>query len=134
VGQLGYISIAVNAAFRDFRLPQVVVTQDQVTNSVDVDLLENVVDAPGADKLTKVNTKLSPLLVLLGVSGDNLIFDCNEQETLWIDSILLISFNKLGKIFAIETIGPSIKVDMLKKGIKQIESMANNIFEFYELN
>jgi len=54
--QLQPISVAVAAAFRSLRLPRVVVTQDQVTNKVEVDLLENVVDEPKTDKLKSSKT------------------------------------------------------------------------------
>lgn len=39
LNQLQHISIAVHAAFRNLRFPQVVVTQDQITNNIEVDLL-----------------------------------------------------------------------------------------------
>ena len=51
LSQLQPIGIAVLAAFENLRFPQVVVTQDQVTGQVEVDLRENIVDEEGADTL-----------------------------------------------------------------------------------
>ena len=53
LNQLQHISIAISAAFKNLRFPQVVVTQDQITNNIEVDLLENIVDEPGTDNLVK---------------------------------------------------------------------------------
>lgn len=55
LNQLQPISIAVLAAFQNLRFPQVVVTQDQVTNQIEVDLKENIVDEEGTDTLESGN-------------------------------------------------------------------------------
>lgn len=68
LSQLQHISICINAAFRDLRFPQVVVTQDPATNSTVVDLLENVAEDTHADKLEKIGTKSCPLVLLVGIS------------------------------------------------------------------
>jgi exosome complex RNA-binding protein Rrp42 (RNase PH superfamily) len=98
LNQLQHISIAITAAFKNLRFPQVVVTQDQVSGNIEVDLLENVVDEQGSDKLVKLNTKSCPLLILAGISADNIIFDPNDEESLCMQSSLLIASNSSGEI------------------------------------
>lgn len=130
LNQLQHISIAVVAAFKNLRFPQVVVTQDQVTGSVEVDLLENVVDAPGSDKLVKISTKNSPLLILVGICGQDIVFDCNYDECLCIDTTLLVAVNKYGSVLGVETIGPAAKVEALKTAIEKVATSSKDMFTF----
>lgn len=107
------------------------VTQDQVTNSIEVNLLEDVVDSAGTDKLVKVSTKASPLLLLVGISGENVVFDCNTEESLCMQTSLLVAVNKQGQICGVETIGPAAKTSALKSAVEKVSTTASDIFKFY---
>mmetsp|Transcript_39717 Transcript_39717/g.45599 ORF Transcript_39717/g.45599 Transcript_39717/m.45599 type:complete len:180 (-) Transcript_39717:14-553(-) len=147
LNQLQHISIAINAAFRDLRFPQVVVTQDQVSGNIEVDLLENVINEPGTDKLVKVNTKRSPMLVLVGISNQSIIYDLTNEESMCVKSSLLLSVNKDGELLGLELSNLSSArvesevdiststaiVGMIECAIESVSEKAPAIFEFYEL-
>ncbi|CAI2374670.1 unnamed protein product [Moneuplotes crassus] len=134
LNQLQPISIAVLAAFQNLRFPQVIVTQDQVTNNVEVDLRENIIDEEGTDTLESVSTSDSCLLIQVGICGDNIIFDPTKEESLCVDTSLLVAINSKGEVMGIEKIGNNVGFDAMKKAVQIIVEKAKDIFEFYGFN
>jgi len=81
-----------------------------------------------SDKLTKINTKASPLIVLVGVSGSNIVFDCNEQEKSSVEGTLLVTVTKSGEVVGVETIGAGITRSVVKSAVEKVSAQATHIF------
>ena len=106
-----------------------------------------MVNEAGTDKLIKVNTKLSPLLILAGISNNNIVFDWNNEECLSVQSSILLAVNKTGKILGVELLNlssarldadvnvstSSVKLGSMKEAIELVSQKAPSIFEFYSL-
>lgn len=71
------------------------------------------------------------MLVQVGISGDDVIFDCNDQERLCIQTSLLLVVNRKGEVLGVETIGPAAGATQIMKAIQEVADRAKYVFTFY---
>lgn len=70
----------------------------------------------------------------MGVWDGSIIFDPTNEESMSVDTSLLVAVNKQGEIMGTEKIGKTAKFSSIQAGIETVAEKAGDIFKYYGFN